>query len=496
MLTQIVRLRDFFNRYAAWAILIATYVYVFGFVLTRQNSWVEPEMWDPERIFLAKKIPLFSLDWWKEGFNYPLFEYAPRPFRPLSSFMEMLDFDLRANLWRYMLPHPGLSLTWIFTFILSPILMYKLLRRMQGSREFSLIGIAIYLSSMGCLSVSAVFFRPGKAMVNFFILLCLYLASRLADSERKPHKFEVPLLWICVAITFFWDETGVLAFPAVLLLYPQVVFKSWKRIAAFATLPFVALLGYVLVIPWITEMAGFPWPDLFNYPQVQNIVAHEYDHDFFLVRLAQFLAIAFAECFGLTYPWLINSTGALILQILTEVAVVIFLAACAYYAWTRRSWTSLNTRLLIAILALCIFDVFLLGTTNNGVWGLFYYGIYISLAFALFLGTLFTSFERRWSFSKNWLMIFASLVIASSFYIFEHVNFAYKSAFYPVRPGHADRLRAIFFNDINIFALKEESEVLDLAGHTRRFQECMMTKTVCEKPLLELYYLPIELTEY
>ncbi len=490
----------------AIVILIMTYTYLFCGILTRQNGWVEPEMLGMTGGFLEKKLPFMSLDWWTEGFDYPLWEYAPRIYRPLSSYFQMLDANFRQWLWQYMVPHPSLSLTWIFTLFLSPILLFLLLRRLKVSVNSALLVASLYIANTGVLSVATMYFRPAKPMTNFAILLCLWLAAVVSDkSEREKGSiasFRAFILFLfCMLFCFFWDETAIVIYPAVLFVFPKLVTRNRKFLSAFAAVPVVALFCYTQALPWITDVAGYPRPDLMTYGPTKNsfdfnTALHEHMH--LPIDALLNLKIEFMDCFGLTYAYFLSSLGAQILQYATQLAVLSFLATCIYKLFKGHRELGIKSRVFALLLAFSLFNTYMVSSIGNNVWGLYYYGIYISVIFVLLVGLLFREFEGSWRFNKYWLVGLTGLIIASSFYIFPNTNYVYKHAHYYVADGHpAPLLKGTFLNNEDRFAMRDRYAIQGLYERSLEFWNCSQTSSQCAKPATpELTYLYVELFHF
>ena len=141
--------------------------------------------WKPRILSWGPPTPFSAL---KHVFYWWIFEYEPRLTRPLSSLFEIYDTPFRAALWHVIPPHPSLSLTWIFSLILAPLLLFAVLRQLKAGSGTALLAIALYVANPGILSLESFLFRPGKALANAGILLCLWLAAR--QSAALGDEFE------------------------------------------------------------------------------------------------------------------------------------------------------------------------------------------------------------------------------------------------------------------------------------------------------------------
>jgi hypothetical protein len=165
------------------------FTYVLIQLLSYSRCWVHPEHVE---LFLPKVLEngaALRLEDWLSAFEIKRFEsFAPR-IRFLSNLFYVLNIKLRVWLWNYIPPHPTFSLTWIFSLLLSPVLLYRLIRRMTGERSSAWVGLALYVTSWGFLSNILLLFHPGKPLACFFTILCLYLASSVVSYARRREEY-------------------------------------------------------------------------------------------------------------------------------------------------------------------------------------------------------------------------------------------------------------------------------------------------------------------
>ena len=258
-------------------VLLGVYIYIFVLLASYDQVWMLPEAFRIKSFVLENGGALKISDL-KEGLNCAVFENAPRLRRPLSSYFEILDTKFRFFLWHFMFPHPSLSLTWFFSLILSPILLFRFLRNIDVPGNTALGAVSLYLMSPGLLSVVVMLFRPAKAMANFSIILCLYLASCLyksfdRDTAQEFFKKYVGLL-VVMFLSFFWDETAVLIYLLLPLFFPFLL-KDRKRLAVYALLPVLAYFCYFYFLPWavIATGNGHPTTSFGLFPKHETVFA-------------------------------------------------------------------------------------------------------------------------------------------------------------------------------------------------------------------------------
>ena len=110
---------------------------------------------------------------------------ADRLSRPLSNLIEVIDTKWRASLWDIIPPHPSLSLQWPLMFILLPWLLWRTFVNMGCFSFVALMGVCIYIASVGFLGPLVMLFHPAKNLVNFFGVLAMYFFS--LGVKPSPH---------------------------------------------------------------------------------------------------------------------------------------------------------------------------------------------------------------------------------------------------------------------------------------------------------------------
>ena len=362
----------------AWSLLLFVYLWVIPTCLSFQNAWVQPEQLFI-KTFLLKTGENLNLKDLKNGLFWQLFEYKARPTRPLSSYFEIIDTKFRCWLWHFISPHPSLSLTWIFSLFLAPLLLFRLLRNLDIGLNISFALTAFYLATPGVLSFEAMLFRPGKPMTNFFIIFCLYLASKL-QKEFLNNNNPIPLIkfmafWAVTAVSFYWDETALLIFPAVLFIFPSM-FHRKSFLMLWLLLPLVTLAAYLEIIPYLCTLAGHEYPHLLKYDDIQLIFKPE--HFFYSLKY-----------FGVNAWNLIFETMGIFPFALTAPKLIPLAMACAVIAWATLLFNILKTKIKFdPLFIFLIFLLFLFNTmmsVTTFVWGPYYYGSYWSIFFVIFL---------------------------------------------------------------------------------------------------------------
>ncbi|MBF0122556.1 MAG: hypothetical protein HQL21_03980, partial [Candidatus Omnitrophica bacterium] len=251
-------------------LLLFVYTVLIPRVVSYDHSWAITEILYLEEAAF-KTGPQLNWQDLKNGLNYEKFEgkKTPRITRPLSSYFQILDAKFRAWLWRYILPHPSLSLTWLFSLLLAPLFLYLSLRNLGVDCNIA-IGMSIfYLLTPTNLSHITELFRPAKPLADFVIIFCLYWASSLEKNflqQNKPLPWGKYLFfWFTVAFSFYWDEYALLIFPAILVVFPKVLTHRKGYLLLWLLLPFITAAFYFCVIPCLTWLSGFEYPHLSHY---------------------------------------------------------------------------------------------------------------------------------------------------------------------------------------------------------------------------------------
>ncbi len=491
------------SRYAMYAVLVFAYLKIALLVLDYNCVWTQPEEFNWREYILMDGPGLSQRDIIK-GLNWKVFEYEPRCTRPLSSYFEILDTKCCAWLWNFMVPHPSLSLTWLFLLILSPWLFYKLLRNLGIPRYLAGMITALYLGNPSTLSLVAVNFRPSKPIANFAIIFCLYWASTLhekGEGHALPSgKQFIAFCGLCafMLVSFFFDETALLSFPAIILFFPEVVLRDIKRAVCFFSLPVITYAAYFRLFPAITVLSGFELPSLQSYspaaPFTGGALLEKIFNPDILRDLPVNLSIFLSDSFGLVNPALSGSLyyTALWVSIVLVIVFVIVKGAMTLYRTERRVVVEAFAfravfcgrvnllRSVIVLSGVTFFANLTLHLVDNKIWGLYWLNTFWPIFFFLFLGMLL----RSLNLNKLFVGAATCLIITASFYNFIYVNNAFKSFFYYRTVNFGD----VITNKVNRFALPLSHDEY-LFEKTREIWKSHKDKTVITSIPTELYYL-------
>ena len=233
-------------------IFLFTLVWVFVLLFDYNIVWAQPEslVW---RHILLTANPNLNLDALKQFLNYSIFEGRPRITRPLSEIMEILDLYFRVWFHEKFFPHPSISLTWIFTIILSPIVLYKSLRLMNFTLTQTWLGLSLYISCHGVLSLLTMSFRSGKSLACFFYIVIFYLSLKLIKEGGQPL-----ILALIFFISLFTDEIALFGFFVIASVFNWDIKKYWKEFIGLLLILAIYFLTIKSILPLVHSAAGFP----------------------------------------------------------------------------------------------------------------------------------------------------------------------------------------------------------------------------------------------
>ena len=428
---------SFLRKNPCFVVVLLVYIYIFGFLLTYHHSWVHPEAYGLKKHIVECGMGK-DISSYKHIFNYEVFEHGPRLTRPLSSFFEIVDTRFRIWLWRRISPHPSLSLTWLFSFGFSPLFLFLFLKNIRIKTNIGLAAVSLYLMSPGTLSYSVMLFRPAKAMTNFSILLCSYLASCLfkkiyannqsIKGDKDPLMVPYLVLILIMFFSFFWDETALLVFPAVLFFFPSLL-KDKRRALLFVSLPLLTALFYFLIIPQLTKLAGFSRPDFLTYNLLDIDAGFwaRFSKYFFLNSSLLFLDSLGLAPLSLQAPW--YAKVLMTLNVVGLISLMAILGRKIFWALIQGKADRENVREIVLwagwLFFLCLFHSSLMAVSNY-IWGLYWYGSYWPVFFVIFIAILFTRIRVYRGFILTCLII----VLINQGIVFQETNRVYKKYHY------------------------------------------------------------------
>lgn len=260
-----------------WAITVAAACYIILFLFNYDNAFVHPESIKNESYSLENG-PTPKWEDFRRGMNYNIFEYyCPRISRTLSNIFELFDAKFRVWLWRFVPPHPSLTLKVILCLVLTPPLLYVSLRNLLFDRSLSLIVTTAYLCSPGFLSPLTMYFHPGKGILNLVFVVFIFLVSqdyrKLLLQPGQPaiaNGGKYLLLMLLLLGCLFWDEAGLFMyvfFPVFFFRLFRAFGKTFLRWAGpvYLSIPVIYALLLFRWLPSLHVWAGYDLPDIRQY---------------------------------------------------------------------------------------------------------------------------------------------------------------------------------------------------------------------------------------
>lgn len=399
------------------------------------------------------------------GLDYMSFDGFPRA-RFLSYAFQIANIKFRVWLFARILPHPSLSLTWIFSLLLSPILLYRLVCNLTGRRIAAWAGLSLYCLSTGFLSGVVLLFHPGKPLTNFAAILCLYLASLIVVQAKKEAAFRRRLfrsslllptllaqehppgsaygsgfarsalsrisqlreyarradasslrivvlaaaLLLAEFASFFLDEYAWFIFLAVPILAPGAFSLPRRRglfLLAYLSLPICFFIAVTFLAPAAHRRLGF---GEFNY--WKSVFTPTYDNQTNIWNQLR------------TPTFLRNGRGLIGSQLLhyrgpgryplsrgeTRALAAICLYGLLLFALLPAPRRRLLLRTALVLFLFALYHSLILCKHLKHVDSSFYYGSLFSVFLALFLSVLF-SVEKKWAATVNLFLLPALLAV-------------------------------------------------------------------------------------
>jgi hypothetical protein len=467
--------------FLVYALLIISIYFIFLAILN--SSWVLPE-----QFFMRSKLlesgSLFSFDSIKTAIDWRIMEIQPRYTRPLSNITEFFDTNFRALLWEFIVPIPSLKISNIFLILLAPLLVYKTLKNLGCDHFYSILGIILFILSPGFLSHLIMDFRPGKAIILIFVALQSYFCTKQTD---RANTFFLLTLFLTFLSVFF-DEFFLVVALIPFILRPEVFLNM--RYLLLTVTSIVIALAFMLGVQYLLfEILSIPFVNPLNYNPVVKKV------DFSLVAMSETIKcfeVAITE--GIFFPT--GGPNYVLQNLIRFVYYCIFVYSIFYslsILFKERAFNSIYFKIIsisFIILLYCIFHSLSMSRVDNNIWGIFYYGTYIS-----FFSSLLWIMSFKLTFKQNSLisLFFVVILVSFQFHAFLKTNNLYKDLhFYPHHPllimeffqGNKDRFEWNSTSPQFSFEDKHNLWVMSKNG--------MLTSQHLEKIPRNQLYIPIE----
>jgi hypothetical protein len=485
---------------AAAVFLAMAYGYILWMVADPQTGWILPEAF-VYKSYVMQQVPLNASSIVRGTFDTASFDGGNRNTRPLANTFEIFDTHFRSWLWQYCEPVPSLSLTFLFSLILGPWIFYRLLRNLGIRPSIALFGVAIMLLNPGSLSLVVMLFRPAKALMNFWLITSLFLASLIqAQNEGAKPKRRLPLnlmLGASIFLALLCDETGVVIPLAILVLFPSVFLRDRRTILGYLLVPAVLGVLYLQIFPMISARLGFGTPDVFYYPPVAK---HPFPGaDVMLGNLLTHLEVITQESVGLFDPRSMPQAWQQVLMLLLAMALVVFVHRAM--SWQQKPAvnfallrSSLWVRTLLVILILCIFHTILMEIVGNAqkgrVWGPYWYGAYFGIFWGLLIAAVGEAVARAKGEVPCSFGAMAGFICLALMTVFPYTNFTYRRFhYYPYSPS---KIEQMYRGNVNRFedynpAIFADQQAINALWRTTG------AGVVPASVRKELYWIPIEM---
>jgi len=198
-----------------------------------KNGWMHPEavVWTAKYLLndISENIGLSfhpgeitkifwwirNIDWQMARIDVPLFQ--------------LIDAKFRVWLFQYIPPNPAVSLSWLFTLFLNPLLLFRFLRRHINLGVIGSAAITVfYLASPATVAHTFLNYHPGRTLAIFFILLsfhfCMILNERAAkELNNKSQRNIFILLGTTLVLSLFSDPLVFIVFLLIPLFFPKLI---------------------------------------------------------------------------------------------------------------------------------------------------------------------------------------------------------------------------------------------------------------------------------
>lgn len=227
------------DKYLVWKRVIAFFslatviLIVLSDAYNIKNGWMHPEtaVWSVVYLsdYLDAKIGLSfnpeefkKIFWWEQYVDFGLT-------RLLTAFFSVADIKLRAWLFQFIPPNPAVSLSWLFTLFLTPLLLFRFLRKYI---KLGVIGAAVitvvYLASPATGSLTFLNYHPGRALTNFLLIVILNICMELnyensiEGCDNKKQTGMLILLGIILFLSLYADAMIFIVFLLIPLFFPKL----------------------------------------------------------------------------------------------------------------------------------------------------------------------------------------------------------------------------------------------------------------------------------
>ncbi|MFC1510434.1 hypothetical protein ACFL49_02120 [Candidatus Omnitrophota bacterium] len=436
-----------YKKLIACFIIASSILLVAADALKVENGWILPEITFSHLKFLsneqADRIELsFSM---KEMEKILWWEYIcdGNAGRLVTGALSLFTVKFRAWLFQFIPPKPSIALGWIFSLMLTPLLLFRFLRQYVGLGVIGSAFItAFYVLSPATVGGTFLLYHPGRVLVSFFYILILnmfFALNKRMDEKQKSFLLKFSL-FLVMLVSFFTGVEMFIIFLLVPIYFSNCFISknmfssvrdvfSLKKLKAFITTQqrdaFYVFAGvlvvYLLIIkiflPCMAREVGYlyehmsfykyqiqiyshfvsPITLLFSVKYVLGVIINLYWFIIANIGLRPLLPLSIADLVGVMNgkidDFLIPFNALFIFQCL-----VFHCVGLAAYLFVRLRFQYLKGMLkyLIALILITAWMTFLHGNSSKFLipYSTYIYGSPFTIIFAIFLGAGLKSFNR------------------------------------------------------------------------------------------------------
>jgi len=397
-------------------------IFVFLLLSDYNANWMHPEVTAFHIPYSLENGCVLSLKDLLKSFDSWEFDFQNSRPRFFSYFFQIINLKFRIWLFAFIPPHPSLSLTWIFTLLLSPFFLFRLVRNLSLNRVTAWIAVILYFLSPGFLSHLTLLFHPGKPLASFFTILCLYLSSeiwlgiKVARTFNKKGYALFALLLAIIFLAFITDEVSFFIFFAVPLLFPEIFTlpPDKIRISRYYRFTFIAFLLFLtFVVPWITRHLGFGDFNFWDY--IKRGGTGERYYLWKNMDIANLFLNGHYLLSSHIVPFRKPDLGRFFKLDIYAYAAFIFYCSYAYRRLSPAA-KDIFKRLGLTLLAFIFFHFLISSRHLKLTTDCYYYGAVFSILFAILLAILLTANTGALKIINGILLAVFLVIFASNFY--------------------------------------------------------------------------------
>jgi hypothetical protein len=310
--------------------------------LDYSQAWLHPEQFATSAYIWNFPNQESFGDRLRKALDWKAFDPNVSRVRPLNDLADTIDAIARPSLAQLFEPHPSITPVAMVTAIATPALLFRYLRLAGFQNILVAALLAVFISSVGFLSVIIPAIHPAKKLTFLFLALSLYFGQRHERTGSTSAFFAT----ICsIFLGLFADEMGLATYVFAATLIPSLLIRTtpWKR-AVYLLLP----VSFIFTVWWVlpTIYAKFsvhgPWNALSDAKKFE-LASYLVEPNFYLVSLVHIATI------------ILTTLGVGLHTALTEgAAIVLFASVTIFLARPSRGITRDRARMGLVASALTL----------------------------------------------------------------------------------------------------------------------------------------------